>query len=457
MRAHRGSAGSHGTLVTRPSSTRGPLAGAGSVLSGVVGAGFFTYLFLGLAGRTLGPEEMAPVSTLWAMVFIVGPGLFLPAQQELARILGGQRDVRGGRSGARRVSVAVGVVALAAVTAGLLARTWVTDRLLSGSEALFWCFLGAVVAFAVNYVTRGVLAGLGDFRSLGLIQALESLLRLVISAMCVLSGWRSAVVFGVALAVAPVLAALVVSRAGRRLRLTRGTPVGWREAGTAVSWLLLASFMMQLLANAGPIAVQLQTEDGEQEVVAEFFGALVIARAALFLFQALQATVLPNLAELIATGRAAEVRHAIRRLVWLCLGLTLVSTLAAYLLGGVALRLLFGPGYEVDPRTMAVLAAASSIQVMGIALSGAAIAARAYVINALGWLIGCVTFAGAMALPGDVFVRVESAYFLGCLASTTVLLLGTWWRLAGSARLTKASSSRAEGDHSTPEGSARRD
>lgn len=425
------------------------------MLSGVVGAGLFTYLFLGLAGRTLGAEEMGPVSTLWAMVFVIGPGLFLPAQQELARVLGSQRAVRGGRDGARRVSVVVAGVAAVAVTVTLAARSWITEELLGGSEALLWCSAGAVVAFAVNFVTRGLLAGLGDFRGLGMVQAFESLVRLGIAAACVLAGWRSPVVFGLALAVAPVVAAVVVSRGGRRVRLTVGHPVGWRQAGRSIGWLLVASFMMQLLANAGPIAVQLQADVREQALAAQFFSALVVARLALFLFQALQATVVPNLSELVAAGTPDEVRGAVRRLVLVCSGLTVVVTVGAVLLGPLAVRVLFGSDFSVTSRTMGVLAAASTIQVMGIALSGAAIAARRYALNAVAWVSGCLAFATALWLPGDVFVRVEVSYLIGCLTSTTVFLVGTRWL---SARLSSATApSRRPGDgRPTSEGAARR-
>ena len=46
--------------------------------AGVVVLGFTAYGFLIVTARTLGPERYAPLSVLWALVFLVGPGLFYP-------------------------------------------------------------------------------------------------------------------------------------------------------------------------------------------------------------------------------------------------------------------------------------------------------------------------------------------------------------------------------------------
>ena len=74
----------------------GPLSGLRSTTAGIAGAGICTYAFLTLAGRVLGPTDFTPVSALWALVVVVGPGLFLPLQQELGRHLAPQRAEREG-------------------------------------------------------------------------------------------------------------------------------------------------------------------------------------------------------------------------------------------------------------------------------------------------------------------------------------------------------------------------
>ncbi|MEA2685075.1 MAG: hypothetical protein QOE93_270, partial [Actinomycetota bacterium] len=58
-----------------------------AVAAGLVVLGLTAYAFLVIAARALGPEAYAPLSALWAIVFLVGPGCFVPLEQELARSL----------------------------------------------------------------------------------------------------------------------------------------------------------------------------------------------------------------------------------------------------------------------------------------------------------------------------------------------------------------------------------
>ena len=51
------------------------------------------------------------------------------------------------------------------------------------------------------------------------------------------------------------------------------------------------------------------------------FGAIVLAHWCEHLFQAVQATLLPNVAELVAKGRVAELDRVIRRVTAICLAL----------------------------------------------------------------------------------------------------------------------------------------
>jgi O-antigen/teichoic acid export membrane protein len=395
-----------------------------SVGSGVLGAGLFTYLFLSLAGRVLGPEGFAPVSTLWALVFIVGPGLFLPVQQELGRVIGGQRGDRGGGHAVRKVALIAGSFALVTIAGTLAAGDWITRQLFGGNGALLWCFEASVVSYALTFVARGIFSGLGDFKDFGRLVAAESLARLVIGAALTLLGVRSATAFGVAICLAPVVSSAVVTRLGSKVRLRPGTRVGWRDVTRAMGWLVVGSMLAQFLANAGPLAVQLLATRAEENQAGRFLSALVVARLALYLFQAVQATLLPNLAELVAGGRIAELRRALRRLTVVCSVLVVVTTLGALVLGSLAVRVLFGAGFTISGRTMAVLAGASAVYVLAAALSGAAIASSGHRLSALAWLAGCLAFVLGTVVVHGLFLRVEVGYLLGSCTTAAVLLLG---------------------------------
>lgn len=421
----------------------GFLAGLSAVGSGVLGAGLFTYLFLSLAGRVLGPARFAPVSTLWALVFIVGPGLFLPVQQELGRVIAGQRGGRTGGHAVRKVALIAGGFAVTTMAVTLAVGPWMTQELFAGDAALLWCFEGSVVAYALTFVARGVFSGLGDFKDFGRLLAVESMSRLVIGGLLTLAGGRSAATYGVAIALAPLVSTLLVTRLGTKVLLSPGLHVSWHQVTRAMGWLVLGSLLAQFLANAGPLAVQLLATPAEENQAGRFLSALIIARLALYLFQAVQATLLPNLAELVAAGRLDDLRRALRKLTLVCSGLVVVTTLGALVLGPLAVRLLFGPGFTIGALTMAVLAGASAVYVLAAALTGAAIASVAHQLVALSWLAGSVVFVVVTLLVNDLFLRVELGYLLGSITTAAALLYGLPRHLSRGRRGAHAATRRA--------------
>jgi O-antigen/teichoic acid export membrane protein len=401
----------------------GLASGAGAVGLGVVAAAVPTYLFLSLAGRALGAQAFGPVSSLWAMVFIVGPGLFLPVQQELGRVIARQRQHRAGGHAVRRVAALAVTMTVVSVGITLSARAWLAERLFGGQTELVWCFAGAVLSYTVMFLARGVFSGLGDYRDVARLIAVESISRLALGAMLAAAGEPTPLDFGVAIALAPLVSAVVVTRLGQRLRLPPGTPVAWRSTAAGIGWLVVASLLSQLLANAGPLVVQLLAGAEQTTEAGRFLSALVLARLGLYLFQAVQATLLPNLAELLAAGEADKVHRGLRDLVLVCAALIVVSTSGAAVLGGWAVALLFGPTFAVSDATMAMLTGASGVYVLAAALTQAAIAAAGHRLTAIAWFVGCVGFAAGTVLSEDLFFRAELGYLIGSCVTAAVLLV----------------------------------
>jgi O-antigen/teichoic acid export membrane protein len=236
-------------------------------------------------------------------------------------------------------------------------------------------------------------------------------------------GSRSASVFGAAIALAPLLSTLVVTAGLSRLRLAPGAPVSRRDAVEKMGWLVVGSFLAQFLANAGPLFVQLIAPPSQAAAAGRFLGALVVARLALYLLQAMQATLLPNLAALLAEGREREFAAELRRLVLACSALVVVSTLGALALGPLVVRLVFGAGFDVDAVTMGLLACATAVHVLAASLGGAAIAASRHRLNAVAWACGAVAFVVVVAIVDDLYRRVELGYLIGSCGVATVLLV----------------------------------
>jgi O-antigen/teichoic acid export membrane protein len=403
-----------------------PLRGLGSSGTGVLLAGLCTFGFLTLAARVLGPEDFGVVSTLWALVFVAGPGLFLPVQQELSRVIGAQRGHDGAPDGGA-LAVALGwrwsgaLVTVGALV-GLVLHLTVGDRLFPGNDLLVLCLVVATAGSAVSFTARGIAAGRGDFGRYGWLVSSEAALRLLAGAVLLLV-LVEPLTFGIAIALAPFLSVAVVAGLRRSAPLAPGRHVTARELRGALLWLTAGSLLAQLAANAPPLAVQLLGDDAAAET-GRFMSALLVARLPIFFFQAVQATLIPNFSALAAAARHDDLRHAVRVLTALCGALVVLLTLGALVAGPEAVGLLFGDGFDVSGRTMAVLAAASGLYLLAAGLSNAAIALHRHHLTAAAWLAACLVFAAVVAVVPGLLLRVELGYLAGTAAASAVLLLG---------------------------------
>jgi peptidoglycan biosynthesis protein MviN/MurJ (putative lipid II flippase) len=92
------------------------------------------------------------------------------------------------------------------------------------------------------------------------------------------------------------------------LRTEPGPPAPYAEVTPNLGWLLLGSVFAAALVNAGPLAATLLATDDEKHLVTQFTYGVLLARIPLFLFQAVQAALLPRLSRLAARNEIAEFR-----------------------------------------------------------------------------------------------------------------------------------------------------
>src|SRR5690606_13105121 len=147
-----------------------------------------------------------------------------------------------------------------------------------------------------------------------------------------------------------------------------------------------------------------------------------IARVPLFLFQAVQASLLPRLSHLAGGRRWPEFRVALRRLLLVVGGIGAIATLGAWTVGPFVLTTLFGDEYQLGHRDLALLALSSALFMAAVALGQSLIALSSQTNLALAWAAGIVAFAGVTALGNDLFLRVELGLVLG--TATVVGILG---------------------------------
>ena len=95
---------------------------------------------------------------------------------------------------------------------------------------------------------------------------------------------------------------------------------------SALGLLLISSLAAQLLVNAGPVIVQFLATPAERARVGAFLAALVVVRIPVFLFTAVQPSFLPAMARHAARDRRSDFVRLTRRVLSVCLALTVVST-----------------------------------------------------------------------------------------------------------------------------------
>lgn len=390
--------------------------GAGLVVNGVM-----AYAFLGLAGRSLGPEAFAPLSVLWALIYLLSPGFFLPLEQETSRALA-NRWARGlGTGPLIHQAGTFGVVEAGIVIAGVLALgPYLLTHLFDDEVLILVGLVAALAGYAAVHLARGALAGLGRFRGYAAYYVVENTLRVVAALALILLGAETAGPFALAVGLAPA-AALAIAMSRERDLVTPGPPAPRGELTAAMGSLLAASLLAAFLLYAGVVAVDLLAADDEAGEVSVFLAGLAIARVPVFLFQAVQAALLPKLSALAGAHRYVEFGNRLRRLVLAVAGIGVAGVVGAFLLGPFVIHLLFGEEYEIERVDLALLALSSAGFMLAVALGQALIALSGQSRVAIGWFAGSIVFVGVTLAGDDLFLRVGAGMAAGSATAAVVV------------------------------------
>ena len=381
---------------------------------GLVLAGLTAYGFTVVAARALGQDNSAPLSVLWAVVFLVGPGFFLPLEQEVSRALSARRALHQGSGPVvRRASMFGAVIAGLLILGSLIISPVIVAELFDGEWLLYVGLLLAIVAYCVEYLARGTYAGLGRFGPYSLVIGGEGVIRFLICVVLALASVSYAGWYGLALGIAP-LCAVLVSLRGQRGVVTPGPDAPWSELSSSLGALLAGSVLAMVLVNGGMIAVALLASPDQQDEVQQFFTASIIARIPLFLFQAIQAALLPKLSALASAGRFGEFRIGFRKLVIVIAAVGALAVIVAFAIGPWVIALLYGSEYSLTHKTVGLLAAGSVLFMLAQAMAQAVIALGGHKKMALCWLVSVITFVVVTALGSDLYTRVEVGLLAGC-------------------------------------------
>jgi O-antigen/teichoic acid export membrane protein len=385
--------------------------------------GVSAYVHLAVAGHTLDPADMSSVSVLWSIVFAVGPGLFFPIEQEVARIVAARR-VHGQAPGPvlRRGATLAAVILLALLTALLAGSGPVADRLFAGDRSLVWVLAGALGGLALAHTTRGVLGGLGHFGWYGTQLGVDGALRIAMAGALGALGVASSAWFGLVLVLAPIASVLLTAGPVLRARGT-GPQIGWAELCRGLGLLVVSALLAQVVVNVAVVNVRLLDPD-DVAVAAALLSALVLARVPLFVFASLQASLLPGLSAAVAAADPAGYRRLLTRALAVVTALALAGAAFAVPLGPWLIRVLFDAPGVLGVADFAWLAAGTCAYLWAMVLGQGVLARGRHRDQALAWVAGTAALVLVTLLPGDVVMRVELGYAVGSLVVVAALLRG---------------------------------
>jgi O-antigen/teichoic acid export membrane protein len=412
-------------------------AGARILSIGIASTGVVTFAYFSVASYALNDVDYKYISLLWSVLFVIVSVIYRPIEQLLSRTIAGRR-ARGLHTGhpMRTPLLIQAGFASAFLVIALIFRTTIEDRLFDGSSALYWVLVVAGLAYAASYFARGWLAGhqwFGLYGGLVFMEASTRLLFAVAVAIGIASGQN---VVAMGMAAAPFVSLIVVPWAFARRPKVMAAPEPDEEeldlarGGRFAVAVLAIMAAEQTLLNAGVLTVNATAANAA--VAGYVFNALLIARAPLQLFQAIQGSLLPHLAGLEATEGREQFERAIRITILAIAGFAGAVALGLLAIGPWAMGILFDDAATYGRLGLAAVALGMGAHLAAGTLNQAALARDHAGAAAAAWLVAAAAFVGWMLLPivHDELVRAEVGY----LAAATLLcaLLAMVYRSRGA-------------------------
>ncbi len=441
-----------------PGASRSYGSGARILSIGIASTGLLTFAYFSIASHVLGEQSAKGIDLLWSVMFVIISVIYRPIEQLLSRTIA-ERRARGHAEHAMRVPILIqGAFALGFLVAALALHEELL-RAFENQQALYDVLVVGTLAYAASYFARGWLAGHQRFGLFGGLVLMESTSRLCFAlAVAVgLASGQTAVALGIA--AAPFVSLIVVpvafARRGARsatsgagsgaaeeslaagpitvdeaeaalagpgteaVQETAGhADLSLRRGGGFAVWVSGIMLSEQTLLNAAVLTVDATSPN--KALAGIVFNVLLIARAPLQLFQAIQTSLLPHLTGLEATAGHEAFARAIRITVLAIAAFASAVTLGLLIVGPFVLRhVLFGQDYSYGALGLALIGIGMGLHLVSGALNQAALARDRARAAAGCWLVAAVVFVGWMVLPAvsDQLLRVEIGY-----AGATALL-----------------------------------
>jgi O-antigen/teichoic acid export membrane protein len=416
--------------------------GAAILSVGIGATGLITFAYFSLASHSLPDDEYGRITLLWSAMFITVSVLYRPVEQLLSRTIA-DHDARG-VAGTEHLHVAAKIqLALAALflVVALALRGPIEDDLFAGSSTLYWVLVVGVLAYAASYFARGYLAGHHLFPLYGGLVLMEASSRCLFAlavAIGIAEG-QSAVALG--MAAAPIVSLAVVPPALAR-RIAPGAEANPGEPDPAqldaaardepsarepeftlargtgfAAAVLLVMLCEQTFLNAGPLLVKATADSGGAALAGFTFNVLLIARAPLQLFQAVQTSILPHLTRLRASGDTDPFARSVNVTLGAIAAFAGAVALVMLAVGPQVMDLLFGGDFDYERGGLVLVAVGMGLYLSAATLNQALLAHARAPQSAACWVASAAAFVLFLVLVefDDRVLQVEVA-FIGAAA-----------------------------------------
>jgi O-antigen/teichoic acid export membrane protein len=415
--------------------------GAAILSVGIGATGLITFAYFSLASHALPEDEYGRITLLWSAMFITVSVLYRPVEQLLSRTIA-DHDARG-VEGNEHLRVAARIqLALAAlfVVLALAFRGRIQDDLFAGSATLYWILVVGVLAYAASYFARGYLAGHHLFPLYGGLVLMEATSRCLFALAVAVGIAEGQTAVALGMAAAPIVSLAVVPPAlARRLgpraagdqqldpaqldAAARDEPAA-REPeftlarGTGFAGaVLLVMLCEQTFLNAGPLLVKATADTNGAALAGFTFNVLLIARAPLQLFQAIQTSILPHLTRLRAGGERDPFARSVNLTLRAIAAFAGIVALVMLIAGPALMDLLFGGDFDYGRGGLVLVAAGMGLYLSAATLNQALLAHARAPQSAACWAACAVVFVLFLVLVefDDRVLQVEVA-FIGAAA-----------------------------------------
>jgi len=486
-------AASSDTRHGRPARSYG--SGARILSIGIASTGLLTFAFFSIASHVLGEESAQRLDVLWSVMFVVISVIYRPIEQLLSRTIA-ERRARGHTHHPLGIPIAIQAgFALLFLVVALALHEQLVDKVFDGYSALYDVLIVGTLAYAASYFARGWLAGHEYFALFGGLVLMESVSRIcfVIAAALGITSGQTAVALGIAAAplVSLVVVPLAFARKGGEAhgQESEGSPTGAIEETEAalstapitvdeavaalagpgtegvqeaaahddlslrrgtgfagsVSAIMLSE---QTILNAAVLTVAATSPD--KALAGIVFNVLLIARAPLQLFQAIQTSLLPHLTGLEVTDGHQAFARAIRLTVRAIAAFAAAVALGLLLIGPFVMSHLFGQHFTYGRFGLALIGLGMGLHLTSGALNQAALARDRARAAACCWGLAAALFLVWMLIPAvsEQLLRTEIGY-AGATALLATMLAMLYWRgdakgsAAGRAEAQPAATERA--------------